>query len=60
MLPRVSLVNGRIFDFTEMWGFSSFGLYLYEMAQRVHCSASRYSVNCIRIIEKHFAVLRLL
>ena len=60
MLPRVSLVNGGIFDFAEMWGFSSFRLYLREMAQRMHSSASLYLVNGVRIREKHFAVLRLL
>ena len=60
MLPRVSLVNGGTFDFAEMWGFSPSGLYLREMAQRMHSSASRYFVNGVRIREKHFAVLRLL
>ena len=60
MLPHVSLVNGRIFDFAEMWGFSPFGLYCYETVQSVRRSVSRYFVNGVRIREKHFAVLRLL
>jgi hypothetical protein len=53
----VSLVGGGIFDFAEIRGFSPFGLYLHETAQRVRSSASRYSVNCVRIRKKHFAVL---
>ena len=60
MASCVSLVNGGIFDFAEMWGFSPFGLYLRETAQRVRSSASRYSVNRMRITEKQFAVWRLL
>ena len=60
MIPRVSLVGGGIFDFAEMRGFSPFGLYLRETAQRVRSSANRYSVNGVRIRKKHFAVLRLL
>ena len=60
MIPRVSLANGGIFDFAEIRSFSLFGLYLHETAQRVCSSASRYPVNCVRIREKHFAVLRLL
>lgn len=57
MIPRVSLVNGGIFDFAGMRDFSPFGLYLHEMVQRMHSSASRYPVNCVRISEKYFAVL---
>ena len=60
MFPRVPLVNGGIFGFVEMWGFSPFGLYLREIVQRVHSSTSRYLMNCVQITEKHFAVLRLL
>ena len=60
MLPHVSLVNGRIFDFAEMWGCSPFGLYCYETVQSVRRSVSRHPANCMRIIERHFAVLRLL
>ena len=60
MASCVSLVNGGIFNFAKMWGFSSFGLYLHETAQRVRSSASRYSANGVRVSEKHFAVLRLL
>ena len=56
----VPLVKGKIFSFAEMWGFSPFGLYLHETMQRVRSSASRYSVNGMRVSEKHFAVLRLL
>ena len=56
----VPLVKGKIFSFAEMWGFSPFGLYLRETAQRVRSSASRYSVNRMRITEKQFAVWRLL
>ena len=56
----VPLVNGGIFTFAEMRFFSPFGLYLREMVKRVHSSASRYSVNRVRITEKHFAVWRLL
>ena len=56
----VPLVGGGIFDFAEMRGFSPFGLYLHETAQRVRSSASRYSANGVRVSEKHFAVLRLL
>jgi len=51
------LVGGGIFDFAEIRGFSPFGLYLHETAQRVRSSASRYSVNGVRIRKKHFAVL---
>ena len=58
MLPRVSLVNGGIFDFTEMRGFSPFGLYCHEMVQSVRHSVSRSFVNSVRIIERYFAVLR--
>ena len=53
----VSLVNNGIFDFTEMWGFSLFGLYCHETMQPVLCSVSRYTANCMRIIKKYFAVL---
>ena len=60
MFPRVPLVNGGIFGFVEMWGFSPFGLYLHEPAQRVRSSASRCPANCMRSIEKLFTVLRLL
>ena len=60
MASCVSLVNGGIFNFAKMWGFSSFGLYLREIVQRVHSSTSRYLMNCVQITEKHFAVLRLL
>ena len=60
MLPRVSLTGGGIFDFTEMWGFSLFWLYWRETVQPVLCSVSRCPANCMRSIEKHFAVLRLL
>ena len=60
MFPRVPLVNGGIFSFVGMWGFSLFWLYLHEPAQRVRSSASRCPANCMRSIEKHFAVLRLL
>lgn len=60
MASCVSLVNGGIFDFTEMRDFSLFGLYLREIVQRVHSSTSRYLMNCVQITEKHFAVLRLL
>ena len=60
MIPRVSLVSVGIFDFAEMRGFLPFGLYLRETAQRVRSSASRYSVNRMRITEKQFAVWRLL
>ena len=60
MTSCVSLVNGGIFDFAEIRGFSPFGLYLHETAQRVRSSASRYSANGVRVSEKHFAVLRLL
>jgi mannose-1-phosphate guanylyltransferase len=60
MLPRVSLFNSGIFGFAEMRAFSPFGRYLREMTQRVRSSASRYSVNGVRIREKHFVVLRLL
>ena len=56
----VPLVKGKIFSFAEMWGFSPFGLYLRETAQRVRSSACRYSVNRMRITEKQFAVWRLL
>ena len=59
MASCVSLVNGGIFNFAKMWGFSSFGLYLREIVQRVHSSTSRYLMNCVQITEKHFAVLRL-
>lgn len=60
MIPRVSLVSVGIFDFAEMRGFSSSGLYLREIAQRMHSSVSRYFVNGVRIREKNFSVLRLL
>ncbi len=60
MASCVSLVNGGIFNFAKMWGFSSFGLYLREIVQRVHSSTSRYLMNCVQITEKYFAVLRLL
>lgn len=56
----VPLVKGKIFSFAEMRGFLPFGLYLRETAQRVRSSASRYSVNGVRIREQYFAVLRLL
>ena len=58
MLPHVSLTGGGIFDFTEMWGFSPFGLYCHEMVQSVRHSVSRSFVNSVRIIERYFAVLR--
>ena len=57
MFPHVPLVNGGIFDFAEIRGFSPFGLYLHETAQRVRSSASRHFVNGVRKREKHFAVL---
>lgn len=60
MASCVSLLNGKIFSFAEMWGFSPFELYLRETAQRVRSSTSRYSVNRMRITEKQFAVWRLL
>ena len=60
MLPRVSLVNGGIFGFVEMWGFSPLGLYCHETVQPVLCSVSRCPANCMRIIKRYFAVLRLL
>ena len=60
MIPHVSLIRGGIFDFAEIRGFSPFGLYLRETAQRVRSSASRYFANGMRIREKHFTVLRLL
>ena len=60
MFPRVPLVNGGIFSFVEMWGFSLFWLYWRETVQPVLCSVSRCPANCMRSIEKHFAVLRLL
>lgn len=60
MIPRVSLVGGGIFGFTEMRGFSPFGLYLHETAQRVRSSANRYPVNSVRKRAKHFTVLWLL
>ena len=60
MLPRVSLVNGGIFDFTEMCDFSPFGLYCHKIVQSVRRSVSRHPANCMRIIEIYFAVLRLL
>ena len=60
MLPRVSLVNGEIFDFAEMRGFSPLGLYCHETVQPIRHSVSRSFVNGARITEKHFAVLCLL
>ena len=60
MLPHVSLTGGGIFDFTKMWGFSSFGLYLREIVQRVHSYTSRYLMNCVQITENHFSGLSLL
>ena len=60
MFPRIPLVNGGIFGFVEMWGFSLFWLYWRETVQPVLCSVSRCPANCMRSIEKHFAVLRLL
>ena len=60
MSLSVPLAGGGIFDFAEMRGFLPFGLYLRETAQRVRSSASRYSVNRMRITEKQFAVWRLL
>ena len=60
MSLSVPLAGGGIFDFAEMRGFLPFGLYMRETAQRVRSSASRYSVNGVRIREQYFAVLRLL
>ena len=60
MSLSVPLAGGGIFAFAEMRGFLPFELYLRETAQRVRSSASRYSVNGVRIMVKHFAVLYLL
>ena len=57
MIPYVSLDSGGIFDFAEIRGFSLFGLYCYETVKSVRRSVSRHSANCMRIIEKYFAVL---
>jgi len=57
MASCVSLVNGGIFDFAEMWGFSPFGLYCHETVQSIRRSMNRHSAKCVQIKKKYFAVL---
>ena len=56
----VPLVKGKIFGFAEMRGYLPFERYCHETVQSVRCSVSRHPANCMRIIERYFAVLRLL